>query len=547
MKPKLFLALMMALVLFFAGTSSSQQFIEIDKPQDGGEVSWMYTVEGNSSATEVSGLNVYVLVWPNEAFGPWWVQETKTYSDGSWESHAYFGRGPEEDVGTTYGVIAIVTDEELRPGQTFTEIPDCVVKSNSIKVTRAKALGEVNLPHPPKDGDMNFIEIDKPQDGEEVSWMYTVEGNSSATEVSGLNVYVLVWPNEAFGPWWVQETETCPDGSWESHAYFGRGPKEDVGTTYSVIAIVTDEKLRPGQTFGDLPGHVERSSSIEVTRAEAGYEWELLPKIPENETLVEITRPQDRGNVSWMYTIRGNSSLVESPELFTYVLIWPNEAHGPWWVQETNASFDGCWISHAYFGEDPKSHPEHIGTTYGVIAILIDQELKSGQQFRNLPGYVGRSNPIEVTRSEVSYEWELPKLTSPPVPENITIENVTGMIQVILNWTQYVDLELLVDEPNGDRIYWGHNCSNNGGRLYPEIGCDNWIGNPFEIISWDANATLFDGKYNVSVYYRGDCSTSNPGIVPFNVSILMESQERKDYSCTVNRTKTTQVTAINIP
>ena len=145
----------------------------------------------------------------------------------------------------------------------------------------------------------------------------------------------------------------------------------------------------------------------------------------------------------------------------------------------------------------------------------------------------------------MSYEWELPKPTSPPIPENITRENVTGIIQVILNWTQHVNLDLSVNEPNGDSIYWDRNCSNNGGRLYPEIECDNWIENPFEIISWDANATLLDGEYNVSVHYRGDCCKGNPGIVPFNVSILMESQERKNYSCTVNRTEKMQVTTIN--
>lgn len=81
--------------------------------------------------------------------------------------------------------------------------------------------------------------------------------------------------------------------------------------------------------------------------------------------------------------------------------------------------------------------------------------------------------------------------------------------------------------------------------MYPEIECDNWIENPFEIISWDANATLLDGEYNVSVHYRGDCDKGNPGVVPFNVSILMESQERKNYSDTVNRTEKIQVVAIN--
>jgi hypothetical protein len=96
-----------------------------------------------------------------------------------------------------------------------------------------------------------------------------VEGNSSATKDSGLHAYVLSWPNDSNGPWWVQPTTTFPDGSWQSYAYFGRDPAlypGDSGTTDRVVAIITTQELKGGQTFTDLPSNVARTSEIIVTR-----------------------------------------------------------------------------------------------------------------------------------------------------------------------------------------------------------------------------------------------------------------------------------------
>ena len=114
-------------------------FVDITKPKDKDKVSWRYTVEGSSSATKDSGESVYVLIWPVESDGPWWVQPTTTFSDGSWQSYAYFGRDPRvypEDIGTSYRVVAIITKQELRGGQTFRELPDHIVRSKEIIVTR---------------------------------------------------------------------------------------------------------------------------------------------------------------------------------------------------------------------------------------------------------------------------------------------------------------------------------------------------------------------------------------------------------------------------
>ena len=118
---------------------------------------------------------------------------------------------------------------------------------------------------------VQFINITNLHTGDNVSWQQSIEGDSSAVANSGLNVYLLIWPIEAYGPWWVQQTQTFPDGTWQSNANFGRNPKmfpEDIGTTYKVEAVMTNEVLKPGMTLAELPSvpKSDRSEIITVKR-----------------------------------------------------------------------------------------------------------------------------------------------------------------------------------------------------------------------------------------------------------------------------------------
>lgn len=108
------------------------------------------------------------------------------------------------------------------------------------------------------------VNITTPKDGSFVFQRSMVDGTSSA--ISGMKVYVLVWPFEANGPWWVQPTQTKSDGSWESNAYFGRDGSIDNGKPFKIIAIVTDQELKTGDTFTDLPPHLAKSDEIGVKR-----------------------------------------------------------------------------------------------------------------------------------------------------------------------------------------------------------------------------------------------------------------------------------------
>jgi hypothetical protein len=75
----------------------------------------------------------------------------------------------------------------------------------------------------------------------------TIEGDSSSTANSGLKAWVLISPTQA-NVWVVQQTQTYPDGTWDSFPEFGGSP----GNTFSVLAILTRLNLHQGQIIRDL-------------------------------------------------------------------------------------------------------------------------------------------------------------------------------------------------------------------------------------------------------------------------------------------------------
>lgn len=103
--------------------------------------------------------------------------------------------------------------------------------------------------------DKNVV-ISSPKNKDIVSPRNVVWGNCSTSNCSGLNPYIIIWPIEGQGPWYLQKTTKFPDdGSFRSNAYFGGDPKiypEDIGTTYKIVAIITNKTLRDGR-LGEFP------------------------------------------------------------------------------------------------------------------------------------------------------------------------------------------------------------------------------------------------------------------------------------------------------
>lgn len=119
-------------------TTTLTPAITITAPKSGDEVSRRELVEGTSEGVYDSDLNIYVLIYPTDAGGPWWVQpDVDVLRDGSWETNCYFGREPPQDKGAHFRVRAIITTQDLREGQQLQKLPDYVVISETIKVIRA--------------------------------------------------------------------------------------------------------------------------------------------------------------------------------------------------------------------------------------------------------------------------------------------------------------------------------------------------------------------------------------------------------------------------
>ena len=113
---------------------------------------------------------------------------------------------------------------------------------------------------------------------------------------------------------------------------------------------------------------------------------------------VTITAPEEDATVSWREFVEGASEGVYgSDSRSIYVLFYPTDVGGPWWVQpDVDLSHDGSWEVNCYFGRDPNIHPGDIGAHFRVCAIITTQKLSEGQQWQKLPDYVVRSETINV-------------------------------------------------------------------------------------------------------------------------------------------------------
>lgn len=106
------------------------------------------------------------------------------------------------------------------------------------------------------------ITIISPKEGDIVTWRNSVEGTSNGVYGSKLSIYVLIYPVEAGGPWWVQPiVDISPNGNWDTTAYFGRDPAnypEDSGKHFKVSVIITSTKLKEGQQLEKIPENTNR-------------------------------------------------------------------------------------------------------------------------------------------------------------------------------------------------------------------------------------------------------------------------------------------------
>jgi uncharacterized protein YfaP (DUF2135 family) len=83
----------------------------------------------------------------------------------------------------------------------------------------------------------------------------------------------------------------------------------------------------------------------------------------------------------------------------------------------------------------------------------------------------------------------------------------SGAVGITLEWDEVHDLDIMVQEPSGELIYWGNINSATGGYLDVDshADCANTAGPGVENIFWSAAAGAPEGTYTVMVDNWSDC------------------------------------------
>ncbi len=85
----------------------------------------------------------------------------------------------------------------------------------------------------------------------------------------------------------------------------------------------------------------------------------------------------------------------------------------------------------------------------------------------------------------------------------------TGDVQVTLTWHAHADIDLYVEDPNGDVVWYGNTQISSGGQLDRDNMCSNFeMGRP-ENIFWEKGKAPA-GLYKVRVNYYADCGDAGP-------------------------------------
>jgi len=122
------------------------------------------------------------------------------------------------------------------------------------------------------------------------------------------------------------------------------------------------------------------------------------------------------------------------------------------------------------------------------------------------------------------------------------VQPQTGDVQVTLKWYDEVDLDLYVQDPNGDVIYHDNPRAASGGELdvdanYP---CGNTTPTPLENVYWPRGGAP-SGNYEVGVKYFADCT--GMGSVEYQVIVRLNEEILDTYSGAISPGEEVFITA----
>lgn len=108
----------------------------------------------------------------------------------------------------------------------------------------------------------------------------------------------------------------------------------------------------------------------------------------------------------------------------------------------------------------------------------------------------------------------------------------TGDVQITATWPDPVDIDLHVFEPNGERIYFGNDTSETGGRLDRDTICESTTQGRPENIYWATSAPR--GRYEVRVHLYSLCSTTLTN-VPYAVRTIVDGRSKTYYGSLIDQ------------
>lgn len=173
-------------------------------------------------------------------------------------------------------------------------------------------------------------------------------------------------------------------------------------------------------------------------------------------------------------------------------------------------------------------------TPNGADRIYVGVEGEGGRYEAPIPG-AGATTLVVTTNGEdtaTSYvlliATETDGAVSAVVRRTLTVNaeaNASGQIQVSLNWNAPVDLDLHLETPDGEDIYYGNGTGETGGTL----DLDSYAAcRPDEVrnenIAWPEGTTPSSGRYVVRVNYWSACDVGAP--VPFVVTVTVRGSTR---------------------
>jgi hypothetical protein len=122
--------------------------------------------------------------------------------------------------------------------------------------------------------------------------------------------------------------------------------------------------------------------------------------------------------------------------------------------------------------------------------------------------------------------WQLISGGSGPRPHS-------GDVQITLEWSDRVDLDLHVYDPYRDHVYFGNRQVASGGELDVDANhpCTEAVASPLENVYWPRGGAP-DGEYEVHVRYFHDCIGA--GAVSYRVTVRVDDRVLDVFSATIS-------------